>query len=71
MIPINTILYTKDGRKVGNAIVYGYNKDKITLRTDYGSFVTMTLKEIDDSFYGDRGPFERGKIAKHKFFKEI
>lgn len=71
MIPINTVLYTKDGRKVGNAIVYGYKKNKITLRTDYGSFISMSLKEIDDSFYGDRGPHERETQVKHKYFKEL
>ena len=48
---INTILHTKDGRKIGNAIVTGREGYYWEITTDYGNKVKLTSEEIDDLFY--------------------
>lgn len=55
-LPVGQILYTKDGRRIGNAIVTGsYPHDKLGTvyfaRTDFGNKVVLTEKEIHDEFY--------------------
>ena len=50
-LKVNTVLYTKDGRKIGNAIVI-YNDDSgFTVKTDYGNIVHFHEAEIDELFY--------------------
>jgi hypothetical protein len=48
---INTILHTKDGRKIGNAIVTGRDDYYWEITTDYGSKGVFTSEEINDLFY--------------------
>lgn len=48
---INTVLLTRDGRNIGNAIVQKALDDKFVIKTDYGNIVELTKKEIDDWFY--------------------
>lgn len=50
-IDINTILHTKDGRLIGNAIVVGREDYYWIVKTDYGSKTTLTSEEIDKLFY--------------------
>ncbi len=55
-IKINTILYTKDGRKIGNAIVRKVSKmpGDITIydiKTDYGHSILFTKEEIEGFFH--------------------
>lgn len=50
-IDINTILHTKDGRLIGNAIVVGREDYYWILKTDYGNKITLTSEEIDKLFY--------------------
>jgi 2-polyprenyl-6-methoxyphenol hydroxylase-like FAD-dependent oxidoreductase len=50
-LDINTILHTKDGRKIGNAIVVGREGYHWQVKTDYGNIVTFTSEEIDKHFY--------------------
>ena len=50
-LKLNTILHTKDGRKIGNAIITAVNKDIFEVTTDYGNKVTLTGYEIYDLFY--------------------
>ena len=48
---INTILHTKDGRKVGNAIVTGRDYLLWEITTDYGNKVSISQEAIDELFY--------------------
>lgn len=50
---IDTILYTKDGRQIGNAIIAGKNNltGDYIIRTDYGNFLQCSPNEIDEIFY--------------------
>ena len=43
---INTILHTKDGSKIGNAIVTGCDGHYWEITTDYGNKVRLTTEEI-------------------------
>ena len=47
----NCVLYTKDGRVVGNAIVLGQYEKGWFVETDYGSFMTLNTKEIKEMFH--------------------
>ena len=51
-IGINTILHTKDGSRIGNAIVIDCHKDKplFTVKTDYGNEIKMYPEEISEMF---------------------
>ncbi len=53
--PINTILHTKDGRVIGNAIVIGHTNNDFNIfniiKTDYGHECNFTDKEINECFY--------------------
>ena len=57
----NTILHTKDGSKIGNAIVTGSDGRFWVLTTDYGNKVRLTDIEISKLF----------KIAWLNYSKEI
>ncbi len=54
-----SLLYTKDGRKIGNGIVLklgvinidGKLKALYTVKTDFGNIVRLTEIEIDEFFY--------------------
>jgi hypothetical protein len=48
---INTILHTKDGRKIGNAIIIGKDGEYNIIKTDYGNECKFTDKEIRECFY--------------------
>jgi len=51
---VNTVLYTKDGRKIGNAIVIGVTEDNLyIIKTDYGHVVKNSLEYLNESFYMD------------------
>lgn len=47
---INTILHTKDGSKIGNAIVTGREGFYWEITTDYGNKVKLTSEEIYKCF---------------------
>jgi hypothetical protein len=53
ILGINTILHTKDGRKIGNAIVVGHGGDEYNweVKTDYGNILYLTNNDIDNLFY--------------------
>lgn len=57
-LELNTILQTKDGRKIGNAIVIGWTESKFfyTLKTDYGNVKSFSLKEIEKLFHAPMLP---------------
>lgn len=46
----NTILHTKDGSKIGNAIVTGREGFYWEITTDYGNKVKLTSEKIDEYF---------------------
>lgn len=48
---INTILQTKDGRIIGNAIVIKSEGSENEIKTDYGNTCVLSDKEIIDLFY--------------------
>lgn len=50
ILDINTILHTKDGSKIGNAIVTDKKDFCWELTTDYGNKVNFTEKEIENYF---------------------
>jgi len=56
--PIGLILYTKDGRNIGNAIIIYYKDNIYTLKTDFGNIVHFSYQEIIDWFYLSKDGFE-------------
>lgn len=52
---VGAIIPTKDGRKVGNAVIISSvttNVDTFyTIKTDIGNVLTLTLKELESYFY--------------------
>lgn len=50
ILNINTILHTKDGSKIGNAIVTGREGFYWEITTDYGMKVKLTSEKIDECF---------------------
>lgn len=48
---VNTILHTKDGREIGNAIVIKNEGNFNIVKTDYGNEVKLTDREIEKLFY--------------------
>lgn len=52
---INTILLTKDGRRVGNGIVTGVtninSENLYFIKTDYGNNIQVKESDIDAYFY--------------------
>lgn len=74
--PINTILHTKDGRKIGNAIVISNEGIYNNVKTDYGNEVRLTDREIDELFYVAYSEFSEEEkyhllqaLGKHKHAK--
>lgn len=66
--PIGLILYTKDGRNIGNAIIIDYISNNYTLETDFGNIVHFSYQEIIDWFYLGKDGFEhRVNICDWKF----
>ncbi len=51
MLKANTILYTKDGRKIGNAIITKPEGAISHVKTDYGNSLKLTSDQIYDMFY--------------------
>jgi hypothetical protein len=50
------ILFTKDGRLIGNAIVLDFpRKGHVLIKTDYGNNVTIGLSQIERLFYETTG----------------
>lgn len=49
-LKINTILHTKDGSKIGNAIIIGKIDKGWAVKTDYGNIVFLTTDEIGSLF---------------------
>jgi hypothetical protein len=80
--PVNTILHTKDGRRIGNAFIVGHEMVSIEivsqepvlyniLKTDYGDQVYMSDNEVKDFFHPPVNEVE-GDIPgeKHKYYLE-
>lgn len=45
-------LFTKDGRRQGNAIVTGFDSGLVSIETDFGSIATrLNENEIEESFH--------------------
>ena len=51
LFDVNTILQTKDGRVIGNAIIIGKDQVYNIIKTDYGNEARLTDNEIKDRFY--------------------
>lgn len=70
-IEVNTQLYTKDGRVVGNAIITWVNGDDVEYRTDYGYTVASTKQKVRENFWLDTEVYSPREIQlfrklKHK-----
>lgn len=64
---INTILKTKDGRRVGNGIIIRELGGFYTVKTDYGNEMRLNEDEINELFYIDDSPRIDGyEIEPHK-----
>lgn len=50
-LKLNTILHTRDGRKIGNAIVIGFDSDRVLIKTDYGNELKLTSDDITELFH--------------------
>lgn len=48
---VNTILYTKDGRLIGNAIIIEETDKFNVIKTDYGNVCILTDDEIINLFH--------------------
>jgi len=54
---VSITLFTRDGRKIGNAIIYGggpseYCDDYLYfIETDFGNRLKLNLKEVEDWFH--------------------
>lgn len=70
MLELNTVLYTKDGRKIGNAIVIKIDREIITIKTDYGNNLTMTYRDVEDLFYFDFDNENFVDMDHVKFYRE-
>jgi hypothetical protein len=46
----NTVLYTKDGSMVGNAIVLSKEDSSYLIKTDYGNLMRLHINEIKDLY---------------------
>lgn len=57
-LPINRILFTKDPKRVGNAIIRAYEQGVYYIRTDYGNDIKRTMEEIAESFFYEPEPNE-------------
>jgi hypothetical protein len=56
MLAIGRILYTRDGRSVGNGIILkrdysSYLGVVYTVKTDFGNLIRLTRREINSLFY--------------------
>lgn len=71
-LPINNLLCTKDGTKIGNALIVGkdYNRGEVSYhcRTDYGSRIVLTRGEIEEFFTTSRGLCDDDHKHRNKFY---
>ena len=51
LFDVNTVLHTKDGRKIGNAIIIDKDDKYNIIKTDYGNECKFTDEEITEYFY--------------------
>ncbi len=67
---VNQLLQTKDGRKIGNAIIVKDNGNQLNynIKTDYGNEIkNITEKEIKQYFYIPEMK-EQWNIESHKYY---
>ncbi len=50
LFDINTVLHTKDGRRIGNAIIISKDNKYNIIKTDYGNECKFTDEEIKEGF---------------------
>ena len=69
LIPVNTLLATKDGRKIGNALVTDHNNvfgiDLHEVTTDYGNVFHLAKPEVEEMFWTNGL-----ELNTHKHFKK-
>ena len=70
---VNTVLHTKDGRRIGNAIIIGKDNKCNIIKTDYGNECKFTYEEIKESFHiaysdltDEEKTYMRETIEEHK-----
>jgi len=75
LFSVNTVLHTKDGRLIGNAIIIGHEDKFNVIKTDYGHTVRFTDEEITECFYiaysdltEEEKQYMRETIGDHKHF---
>lgn len=50
-LKVNDVLFTKDGRKVGNSIVTTVGKLGIEITTDYGNMLFIKYTRLEELFF--------------------
>lgn len=66
----NQILFAKDGRTIGNAIITKIlGDDNFVIKTDYGNKLTMTKKEIETLFHSPSETCSYLYSKSHKNYK--
>jgi hypothetical protein len=75
LFDVNTVLHTKDGRKIGNAIIIGKDDKYNIIKTDYGNECKFTDEEIKECFYiaysdltEEERAYMRETIGEHKHY---
>ncbi len=73
LFSVNTVLHTKDGRVIGNAIIIGHEDKFNVIKTDYGHTVRFTDNEIMECFHiaysdltQDERQYMKDTISNHK-----
>lgn len=78
-LEVGTILFTKDGREIGNAIVTDVEMtstgERFLIKTDYGSVAMLSQKELGDLFHFDFETYEGADLLirreSHKFIRTL
>lgn len=66
-LQLNTILFTKDGTKVGNGIITKViNNNKYVVLTDYGNYLNLTSDEISELFITDEDINEDFAVVEYR-----
>ena len=77
LFDVNTVLHTKDGRKIGNALIIDKDDNYNIIKTDYGNECKFTDNEIDEYFYiaysdlmGEEKEYMLEMLGEHKNSKK-
>jgi hypothetical protein len=70
-LEVNRVLFTRDGRKIGNAIISFVSVNEIKIITDYGNTVTLNNEGIFELFHEEANENVQFFVDTHKHFTAI